>query len=430
MKSQGGFSLEMTDISNPCLDALNWRASGHPDGGTPGGANFNSATLHPDLKIDGICCVNDLLLEVLFSQAIDSLAASDADMYSISPEGLSITSASPLPPSFTKVRLHLSQPGIAGMIYELEVQPTLENCLGELLEMPVTASFGWQQDCAPFDVVINEILFNPLGDGVDYVELLNRSEKAILLSELTLASARETPPNPPDTQYAALTDKCRSILPGEYLVLTKDAEMVKQQYTAKDPDAFLEMDYFPAFNNDEGNVLLFRDMEVIDGFSYSNEMHFLMLSSTEGVSLERICPDRLGDDAGNWHSSAETAGFGTPGYRNSQYLEKWSDESVLSLHPVTFSPDGDGIDDQLGITYNFGEPGKLVSVLVFSSEGRLTRTLVNNEMPGTSGIFSWDGTMDDRAPALEGIYIVYMEALGMDGRTIHQRKACVLARRM
>jgi hypothetical protein len=67
--------------------------------------------------------------------------------------------------------------------------------------------------------------------------------------------------------------------------------------------------------------------------------------------------------------------------------------------------------------------------MIFSSEGWLTRTLVNNEMPGTSGVFSWDGTMDDRTPALEGIYIVYMEALGMDGRTFHQRKACILARR-
>jgi hypothetical protein len=96
---------------------------------------------------------------------------------------------------------------------------------------------------------------------------------------------------------------------------------------------------------------------------------------------------------------------------------------------VTFSPDGDGRDDQLGISYLFGEPGKLITVLIFSSEGRLTRTLVNNEMPGTSGIYSWDGTMDDRTPAMEGIYIVYMESLDMDGHTSHNRKACVLARR-
>jgi flagellar hook assembly protein FlgD len=67
-------------------------------------------------------------------------------------------------------------------------------------------------------------------------------------------------------------------------------------------------------------------------------------------------------------------------------------------------------------------------VLIFDAEGRLARTLVNNEMPGTQGIYTWDGTMDDRTAAQSGIYVVYMEALGMDGKTTHYRKAAVLTR--
>ncbi len=66
--------------------------------------------------------------------------------------------------------------------------------------------------------------------------------------------------------------------------------------------------------------------------------------------------------------------------------------------------------------------------MIFNAEGRLVKTLVNNEMPGTHGIYSWDGTLDDRTLAQNGIYIIYMEALGMDGKTRRFKKAAVLAK--
>jgi hypothetical protein len=281
----------------------------------------------------------------------------------------------------------------------------------------------------PFDIIINEILFNPLGDGKDYVEIYNRCENTINLEELYLASVRESQTGPPDTQTVSLASSGYSILPAKYLVLTSDPQKVMDQYQVTDPGCFLALPSFPAYNNDKGCVLLTdKNKQVIDGFHYSEDMHFLMLNTFEGVSLERICPDKLGDDPSNWHSAAETAGFGTPGYENSQFLEIWDDGNTLSLKPEVFSPDGDGQDDQLGIVYDFSSPGKLISVLVFNAEGRLAKTLVNNEMPGTHGIYSWDGTLDDRTMAQNGIYVIYMEALGMDGKTRRFKKAAVLAR--
>lgn len=428
IKSDGGYSLELIDINHPCLGPENWKASGHPDGGTPGRRNFNNAAIQPELQVDGICCVTSTILEVAFSAAIDSLSSASARLYNVEPGNLEVLSAIPLPPGFRHVRLVLGKPGQPGQICHLSIYPGLLDCIKESYPGELDAEFAWPEDCLPYDIVLNEILFNPIGDGVDYVELYNRSSKAIMLPELRLASVREVPPNPPDTQAVQITSDCISLLPGHYLVLTKDPETVQSQYLSTDPHAFLEMASFPSLNNDQGCILLMKGNEVIDGIHYSDDMHFIMLSSTEGVSLERICPDRLGDDPGNWHSAAGTAGFGTPGYQNSQYLEIWEDESSFSVYPDIFSPDSDGNDDQLGISYSFGEPGKLITILVFSSDGNLARTLVNNEMPGTSGILSWDGTMDDRTPAPEGIYIVCMEVLGMDGRTERHRKACVVAR--
>jgi hypothetical protein len=201
------------------------------------------------------------------------------------------------------------------------------------------------------------------------------------------------------------------------------------QYHLSNPACFLQLPSFPAYNNDMGFVLLTdKNNQAIDGFHYSEEMHFLMLNSYEGVSLERICPDKFGDDLSNWHSASEPAGFATPGYQNSQYLGMFEDDNSLSVQPGIFSPDGDGQDDQLGIVYNFSTPGKLISILIFNAEGRLVKILVNNEMPGTYGFYTWDGTLDDRTNAQNGIYIIYMEALEMDGKTRHFKKAAVLAK--
>ena len=364
-------------------------------------------------------------IQLTFSEAIDPESAENLSNYEVLP-GIGHPYDVFSLPDPSMVQLSFDKEFGSGIIYDLSISG-IEDMAGNktgLISCPV-----WYYQVKPFDIIINEILFNPLGDGVDYVEIYNRCENVINLEELFLASVRESQTEPPDTQSVLISDSSSVILPGKYIVLTSDPQKVMDQYFAADPQCFLALSSFPSFNNDKGYVLLTdRNKLVIDGFHYSEEMHFLMLNSYEGVSLERICPDRLGDDPSNWHSAAETVGFGTPGYKNSQFLEILDDGTTFSLQPEVFSPDGDGQDDQLGIVYDFKSPGKLISVLVFNAEGRLLKTLVNNEMPGTHGIYSWDGTLDDRTMAQNGIYIIYMEALGMDGKTRHYKEAAVLAR--
>ncbi|MCK9400295.1 MAG: lamin tail domain-containing protein [Bacteroidales bacterium] len=429
LKSDGGWSLEMTNPANPCKNEENWMASGYPSGGTPGKENSVPVNPGDEMKIIKTCCLSDREIEVEFNESLDSLIASETAWYLAEPLFGNPENATPVSPDFRSVRLKFSQGFSTGQVYQLTVHPGMQNCIGEEALISLQTVFALAQPSEPFDIIINEVLFNPLGDGVDYVEIYNRSGKAINLEDLFLASVKESQPEPPDTQSVSITASCSVMLPGQYLVLTADPQKVLNQYYTTDPGSLLALSSFPSYNNDKGYVLLMdRDGLVLDGFHYAEDMHFLMLNSPEGVSLERICPDRLGDDPSNWHSAAETVGFGTPGYENSQFLEMWDDGTSFSIQPEVFSPDGDGWNDQLGIVYDFSSPGKFISVMVFNAEGRLVKTLANNEMPGTHGIYSWDGTLDDRTGAQNGIYIIYMEALGMDGKDRHYKKAAVLAR--
>ncbi len=428
-KADGGWSLEMIDPAYPCKNGENWAASVSSSGGTPGGANSHPAGQNGEFRILRICSAGEAELEIEFNESLDSLMASDTSRYQAAPFLGNPTVATPVTPAFRSVRLQFRETMVPGQVYRLTIVPGLPNCTGVGSPAELGSDFAVTRPVDPFDIIINEILFNPPGDGEDYVEIYNRSPKAIDLNGLLLASVKSSSTGIPDTQSVSLAAYCNTLMPYHYLALSADQEMVKSQFYTADPGAFLDMASFPSFNNDKGCVLLMTGGKtVIDEMDYSEEMHFLMLGSAEGVALERICTERLGYDPDNWHSAAETAGFGTPGYQNSQYLEVAEDDESVSLQPEVFSPDGDGRDDQLGIVYNFDSPGKLLSVLIFNADGRLARRLVNNEMPGTQGVYTWDGTMDDRTAAQSGIYIVYFEALAMDGKTSRYKKAAVLTR--
>ncbi|MCS7078078.1 MAG: gliding motility-associated C-terminal domain-containing protein, partial [Bacteroidia bacterium] len=130
------------------------------------------------------------------------------------------------------------------------------------------------------------------------------------------------------------------------------------------------------------------------------------------------------------HSAASTAGFGTPGYENSQRVLVNENEGI-SLSPKVFSPDNDGRDDLLAIHYNFNQPTTL-RIYIFDAQGRLVRRLKENELVGTEpSFFVWDGTDENGEKCRMGIYIVWVETSdGQNGKHKKYKLVCVLANRL
>ena len=77
--------------------------------------------------------------------------------------------------------------------------------------------------------------------------------------------------------------------------------------------------------------------QIIDAFAYYEDMHFSLLETTDGVSLERLNPNAKTQNSNNWHSAASTAGFGTPTYKNSQELITQS-IGEININPKSFTP--------------------------------------------------------------------------------------------
>jgi len=427
-KKDGGWSLELIDPNNPCGGASNWRASSDPSGGTPGRRNAinapNADVKRPDLVRVGI--IDSVTIEVFFSERMSGAALSNVLHYTIDNGIGNPVNVEPQVPFFASAVLKLGHEIMPQTVYKITLSDEIEDCVGNSISDKNFAFFGIPEPALPNDVVINEILFNPPTGGVDYVEIYNRSNKIIDIKELRLTS-KDTIMNEL-TSIRVISEGSYLMFPKDYLVLTTDASRVTSFFYTPHPDKFVEMSSLPQFNNASGIAVIADAANIeIDMFAYEEKMHYPLLTTVKGVSLERIHYDRPGNDRTNWHSASAGVGYGTPAYKNSQFgIIITPEDDAITIYPDIFSPDNDGHNDVLNIAYKFDEPGFVCNIMIYDARGRLVRHLVKNELLGTQGIFSWDGITEDNLKATIGIYVIYIEVFNTTGTVKKYKKTAVL----
>ena len=430
-KQEGGWSLEQINPDNICSGSENWRASVDENGGSPGFQNsvFDTATQNP--KVSMLELVDSNTIKLYFNQRMDEVSLSMSDHYHIDLEigsPAEITIQQELP---NLAILSFDRAFDTGIVYILTVDKSIQNCMGHFMQGDTLLYFGMSSKPGYNDIVINEILFNPWSNGVDYVEIFNRSQKIIDVSQLNLGSGKINPPNPIDTVFYAISERQQLMLPGDYLVLSSSSASVKEQYYTDNPDVFVQMEKFPTYTNEEGICLLASlDRISIDAFHYSEDMHYPLLNFTDGVALERTSPESPTEEASNWHSASELSGFGTPGYKNSQFVSHEIIAEQVSIEPEIFSPDNDGYNDVLSIKYNFDRSGYMLTLTVYNSAGQKVKSLVNNQYLGTSGFVNWDGIQDDNTKAPVGIYVLFVRVFDESGEVNSFKKTAVLASKL
>ena len=423
-KKDGGWSLELIDPNNYCAGADNWTASTDASGGTPGRANSVRAA-RPDALAPTLLravALNATTVRAYFSEKLDSASAAILSRYALAAPGPAIVRAAPLGPDFRQVDLSLDAPLLASRPSTLAVQMATD-CAGNASGPLQSAAFALPEVAVSGDVVLNELLFNPRAGAVRFGELLNRSNKFIDLQGWQVASLR--PDGSADAD--ALSPAGPLVLgPGQLLAFSASTGSILAQYpTSSDATNLVQLTGFPAFP-DVGTALLYdgRGQEM-DRFAYSKNLHLSLLATQEGVSLERI--RAAGPSTGsNFHSAAGTVGYATPGRPNSQAQDAPGGNQELTLEPEVFTPDDDGLQDFVTLSYHLDQPGYAASVTVYDALGRLTRQLVRNETLPTNGLLQWDGTDDKGHKAAVGYYVVLVELFRPSGGERREYKKTVV----
>lgn len=417
IKGNGGWSLEMIDTKWPCAGAENWKASVAAQGGTPGKNNSVAANImEPSLPaLLRVSVTDSVHLQLHFSGMIDSMAAAQAVNYNIDHiQNIRV--------AFNMVTIQLSTALEKGKIYSLETS-AITDCNNRLVSQPAPLYFALPERADSFDLIINEVLFDPPTGAADFAEIYNRSGKAIDLQNLYFASLYN---DGTIKQPVPLVKGPFLLLPGQFLAFSTDLDALCRSYSCK--GELQKISSLPTLPDNEGVLLLTgADGRIIDALRYSRSWHLGILPTTMGISLERIEPDGLTQDPGNWHSAAATAGYGTPGYENSQRFVSGNALEGFSVEPEVFSPNNDGRQDIAQLKWELPSPGFMAQITVFDVEGRPVRHLAQNQLLGNRGNINWNGLSDAGEVVRPGIYVIFVRIFNMQGRIKTLKLPLVLA---
>jgi hypothetical protein len=289
--------------------------------------------------------------------------------------------------------------------------------------MDINGSFALPQKPIESDLIINEILYDPYEGGSDFIEIYNRSSHAVSLDSCAIADATNGEMNTPDL----ITTRNLLLMPASFLVLARNGRELPNFYSNTNATAVWKVEGMSDFSSDDISYLVLANGELADEVAYNSEFHFPLLNTTDGVSLERIDYNRASNDATNWHSAAESAGFATPGVVNSQAVTTGRVTTEIGVAPEIFSPDNDGYNDVVTFSIRLEEAGFVGNLNVYNSEGLHIRYLMQNDLLGNEARVSWDGISDDGTKAPIGIYVILFEAFNTDGKVVAGKTSCVLA---
>ena len=280
-------------------------------------------------------------------------------------------------------------------------------------ETPVEAS-----SVQPGEIILNELLPAPFAEGSEYIELYNRSQQTLSLTGLALATRKADGSISTLYPLSAITTPLE---PGGYVLLSKLLSGVEAFYLISSPQALHEVK-LPVLANNGATVVLLRltDLTVIDEVSYSPKWHDSAIKDPKGVALERLDPDKPTQDATNWHSAAASAGYGTPGYRNSQQLLPSSTQNGFER------PYWSDSERSYLLRYQLADAGYRCRIWVFDTMGRRIAEIANLSTLATEGTLRWDGIGYDGSRPKPGIYIFYAELFLPNGTTHTQREVFLI----
>ncbi|MBN2030251.1 lamin tail domain-containing protein [bacterium] len=262
-------------------------------------------------------------------------------------------------------------------------------------------------------VILNEIMFDPVADEPEWIELHNPTDHQIDLQGWRIADA--------DTSRKIIIADTVAIFPLSGFVVVSEDSSILNRFPFLQDQVYVPK-AFPRLNNDFDTVFLFDSSGIlIEYVAYGNNQ-----CGGNGISIERISPRVSADDPTNWSPCVSIEGA-TPGGQNSVWTSTILPNATLSVCPNPFSPDNDGFEDVTEITYHLPVKIAHVNLHIYDVHGRRIRTFMGGTMSGSQGSIYWDGRDDQGRESSMGIYIIFLEALeSMAGEVLTVKRTVVL----
>jgi hypothetical protein len=420
-RAEGGWSIERIDLENLCGGHENWTVSAGWRGGTPGVENSLVAEL-PDLEpplLQYIGVPDSARVSLTFDEPL-LFRPEEKEWFTV--DGApAVGDFGLLPVAFRTVDLALTEAIGAGVDYRLNIF-SAGDCAGNVVE-EIQRRFRRPELPQPYVPLINEIMYDPVQGGHEYIELYNPGDDFLDLYDLKL---RVVEPGSMDGTLVELSGDSHLLFPDAKVVLAKNSRALREEWGLGPGVAVVEVaDWRSLPNSGACLQLTDRSGALLDQCCYHDSLHHALVGVTTGVALERIHSGSCASLSQCWTSAAASARYGTPGMQNSHSRMPSEPGGMLELHPEVFSPDNDGFEDLLEIGLQDSGETRLINIFITDLNGIRVREIVFRGIPGSGDVYSWDGLDDSGNSVLPGIYIVHLGIAGDHGMR-YWRRACAI----
>lgn len=402
-KREGGYSYSRISNTWDCKSEFAWQASANTLGGSPGKENESIENYDfQQFKLIQWKVKDEYNIECSFMPKIENSADvtildenSSELHFEIMEDG--------------RIIIQLKKELKHGKAIDINIQ--IKNCLGMSLDTSVLI----YNKHIPLknEILINEILFNPLPGGFDFIEFYNNSDSIIDIRDLIITNSIDT-----FKLNEILEENSRNtfIYPSEYRVISISNEAILSQYFVKNQKHLLETTKLISMPDDKGIVgVLNENDELIDMLEYNEDYHLKWIEDTEGRSLERKRIIQENNFAENWSSATDDIGRASPTYKNSQSTKESIQKSVeFWLTKDVLLPKRNSNDGQLELNYHIEEDANLVNVTVYTLNGKNISKIVERRSIRNTGMMVWDLSVNGEIIPM-GLYILHVECYRENG---------------
>ncbi|MFA8299000.1 MAG: lamin tail domain-containing protein [Hyphomicrobiales bacterium] len=404
---EGGYSLEIIDINNPCWKK-SYLTSCSDKGGSPG--FFTTSEINEEMKAS----IQDLIIEEknLLTFDINFHIDKEEDLYpedfSFTPDDIQVKDCLFNEDSY-RYELYLNNKIQESKIYNISIDRSIYNCIQEKTIINYDSSFVLPSIALENDITINEIMFNPIQNKPEYIELYNNSENIIDLSKISIGYASGSAEI---LSYSQLCENKELIYPDMFALLSSDTAVILGEIQCNNHDVINLVSPIRSLNNTAAKICLKNEVQTtIDYFEYNESLHHHSLYDLRGVALEKISSCKLSYISSNWTSASRDSNFNTPACVNSQSLissEKQDKKFKLLYDEI--SPNNDGYHDFLIINYQLNKGNFNINSTIYDLNGNKIKEISNNELSSSQGSIIWDCKSDFQTVCKKGIYIIIIQA--------------------
>ena len=290
--------------------------------------------------------------------------------------------------------LNLSDPGTKSLKFDLETNID-DNLLNNEITTDIYIPYSERS------IILNEFMKYPEDSQCEFIEVVNISNDTLNLVDFFIT----------DSNKDVLIPFPNILLPPDDLFVIAENDLIYDFTNVNSENVHINGS-LPGLNNDTDCIYILDKLNsTVDSILYTD------FDDDNGISIEKINPKFNSSMLSNWVLSVNTA---TPTKENSVFQDpaENSNENDFSLYPKTVTPNDDGNNDNLIISYDFDSAYIYLTVKIYNIKGQQVAIPANSLYTSSKNDFVWDCKDNNGMTMNTGAYICFLNVKNSDGKIV------------